>query len=220
MTDRFIIILVAVCAILLGTIGIEFASGGPDDTASTPLQIQGETKPAPRAPEPSVDDIVATVLAAPLFSPTRQPKKPDEGLATDTNLRDLRLSGIVIEPERRIAIFAATGAKPLARSPGEAINDWQIESISPQEVLLSGPTGNLTFEPKPDKNLSRPSAPVAPATPPKANPPSGNSVASPSGAPMAAAGLARTLPPQPPLPPRPANRSPGASSVEKPTKRQ
>jgi hypothetical protein len=85
--------------------------------------------------------------------------------ADDANspLRDARLTGVVIGPDLRIAIFAVSGTNPLVLSEGETLKDWRLDHISPGKVLLSGPTGTRTMklEPKPDADLVRPPPPVA-----------------------------------------------------------
>jgi hypothetical protein len=76
----------------------------------------------------------------------------------------VRLTGVVIGPDLRIAIFAVTGTNPLMLSEGEALKDWRLDSISPEKVLLSGPAGNIALKLKPDANLDR--HPPAGAVPP------------------------------------------------------
>jgi hypothetical protein len=71
-------------------------------------------------------------------------------------LPNFRLTGIVVESERHLAIFAVPGGKPLARTEGETINEWRLESVSPKRVSLSGPSGTMTLEPKSDPHLARP----------------------------------------------------------------
>jgi hypothetical protein len=39
------------------------------------------------------------------------------------------------------------GTKSVVLSEGEALNDWRIDSISPQKVSLSGPAGTMTLKP-------------------------------------------------------------------------
>jgi hypothetical protein len=105
----------------------------------------------------------ARAIAEPLLGPAQRPAEaasPDN--AGDPRPPDVRLSGIVIEPDRRIAIFAVNGTKSVVLSEGEALNDWRIDSISPQKVSLSGPAGTMTLKPKPDANLVRPAPPAAP----------------------------------------------------------
>jgi len=76
-------------------------------------------------------------------------------------LRDVRLTGVVIGPDLRMAIFAVTGTNSRVLSEGETLNGWRLESISPKVVMLSGPAGNIVLKPQPDANLVRPPPPVA-----------------------------------------------------------
>ena len=139
---------------------------------------------------------VATTLARPLFSPTRRPREAAKSAgATDPELSDVRLTGIVIEPDRRLAIFAVAGAKPRTLLLGEALNGWKIDSISPEEVSLSGPGGTRTLQPKIDTKLVRQARlPAAPAQP------------QPAAAPRQAPGRpqAGAPPARPPIPPQAA----------------
>ena len=102
-------------------------------------------------------------LARPLFSSTRRPPQsaPDDS-TTGSDLADMRLTGIVTEPERSIAIFAVNGGKPLRLTEGETVNGWQVENITPREVALRGPGGTKTLEPKLDPNLVPAAANVPP----------------------------------------------------------
>jgi uncharacterized membrane protein YgcG len=104
----------------------------------------------------------AREIAEPLLGPTqRPPEAASSDNADDPRPPDVRLTGIVIEPDQRIAIFAVNGTKSVVLSEGEALNDWRIDSISPQKVSLSGPAGTMTLKPKPDANLVRPAPPAA-----------------------------------------------------------
>jgi hypothetical protein len=76
-------------------------------------------------------------------------------------LRDVRLTGVVIGPDLRMAIFAVTGTHSRVLSEGETLKGWRLESISPKAVMLSGPAGNIVLKPQPDANLVRPPPPVA-----------------------------------------------------------
>ena len=111
-------------------------------------------------PHENVRELLATVLARPLFNPSRRPSdKADTGTGA-AGLGDSRLTGIVTEPKRRIAIFVVTGGKPLIVGEGENVNGWRIDSITPQEVSLSGPDGTKTLTPKSDPSLVVPSVPM------------------------------------------------------------
>jgi len=105
----------------------------------------------------------AREIAEPWLGPTQHP--PDavsrDNVGDEPRLPDVRLTGIVIEPDRRIAIFAVNGTKSVALSAGETLKDWWIDSISPQQVSLSGSAGTMTLKPKPDANLVRKAPPTA-----------------------------------------------------------
>jgi hypothetical protein len=120
-----------------------------------------------RSPPATETGAQAREIAEP--GPTqRPPEAPSSDNTGGLRPPDVRLSGIVIEPDRRIAIFAVNGAKSEALSEGEVLNNWRIDSISPQQVSLSGPSGTMTLKPKSDATLVRPAAPSAsPASQPQ-----------------------------------------------------
>jgi len=160
MTDRLAIyLLLAGCLIFGAIVGIEIAPASHDD----PLSIEIPRRPnaaqpaVRRAPGERIDELLATALARPLFNSTRRPPQTaaNDGVG-GADLADTRLTGIVTEPSRHIAIFAVTGARPLRLTEGEAVSGWRIESITPREVSLSGPGGSKTLEPKVDPNLVAP----------------------------------------------------------------
>src|SRR5215813_736549 len=84
---------------------------------------------------------------------------PSSANDADSPLRDMRLTGVVMGPDLRIAIFAVTGTNSRVLSEGETLNGWRLESISPKVVMLSGPAGNIVLKPQPDAYLVRPPPP-------------------------------------------------------------
>jgi hypothetical protein len=207
MIDRVAVLFLAgsalFSAVLLGELNVEDPGVQP---AGTPAQAPAQTLPVQRLQSPRMDELVATTLSRPLFSATRRPSEraaPDR--AADPELTNVRLTGIVIEPDRHIAIFAVQGAKPLVRSEGETVNDWHLDSIAPHEVTLTGPAGPTTLELKSDPNLVRPAPPAQPA--PQAKPGPQAPPAAPPVQPAAAS--ARPLFPTPPMQqPRPGATPP------------
>jgi hypothetical protein len=130
--------------------GLILSKDSPSFEARLPLP-----KTEPAAPE-------IRKLADPLFSPTKpRPEVPSSADDAYSQLRDVRLTGVVIGPDLRIAIFAVSGTNPLVLSEGEALKDWRLDRISPGNVLLSSPAGTIKLEPKPDANLVRSPTPVA-----------------------------------------------------------
>jgi hypothetical protein len=141
------------CVVSAGLIFIEF-----DSISSHPPSPGARLPPA--GIEPAAPEI--RKLADPLFSPTQcRPETASSANDADSPLRDVRLTGVVIGPDLRIAIFAVTAANSRVLSEGEALNGWRLKSISPEGVVLSGPAGNIVLEPQPDANLVRPPPPVA-----------------------------------------------------------
>src|ERR1700686_2062233 len=147
MINRVLVLIIAGCALFGGVIVVELRSDDDSAPATAPVALRPEAGTPPRAPGPRVDDLLATILVRPLFSPTRQPAAhPDQ--PTGLDLGNVRLTGIVIEPGRHLAIFAVPDAKPMVRSEGEMMNEWRLDSITPEEVVLSGPAGTTSLQPK------------------------------------------------------------------------
>src|SRR5215469_9578027 len=144
-----------------------------------------EARLPPATTEPAAPPIQK--LADPLSDSIQpSPKVPPSADNADSALRDVRLTGVVIGSDLRIAIFAVTGTGPLMLSEGEALKDWRVESISPEKVSLSGPAGNIALKLKPDANLAR--QPPAVAVPPgelEPSVPSGAPLTDPPGQPTA-----------------------------------
>jgi general secretion pathway protein N len=158
MTNRFaLLLLIAGCLVFGSIFVIELESAGTGEAALVEVATRPAIAPAMHRQNPRVDELLAAILARPLFNSTRRP--PQSGPAdtgTDSDLADTRLTGIVTEPGQRIAIFAVNGDKPLRLAEGEAVSGWRIESITPREVSLSGPSGTKTLQPKMDPNLAPP----------------------------------------------------------------
>src|SRR5262249_30876206 len=120
---------------------------------------------ARRQQNAQVDELLTAILARPLFISTRRPPQGMAANEANSDLADARLTGIVTEPGRRMAIFAVNGEKPLRVAEGDAVSGWRMESIPPREVSLSGPGGTKIMQPKMDPNFAPP-----PGQPPTAGP--------------------------------------------------
>jgi len=204
MTDRLgIYLLLAGCLVFGGVIAVDLQPATDDQVAvNASTAPTGAAVAVHRQPSTHLDELLATVLSRPLFSSTRRPPQSAVNDGPSADLGDTRLTGIVTEPGRHLAIFAVNGAKPLKLSEGEAVSGWRIESITPREVSLSGPGGTKTLEPKVDPSLSQGPVPVPTPVNPAARPP----VPLPAGA----AALPRPgVPPKLPTPPLPRPARPG-----------
>ena len=179
-----IYLLLAGCLVFGGIVFIELQPDATDEPAPSEVSRRPNMPSAVHRPQSArLEELLTTVLGRPLFSSSRRPPQTaanDSGGTSD--LADTRLTGIVTEPGRSIAIFAVNGAKPLKLTEGEAVSGWRIESITPREVGLSGPGGSKTLTPKIDPNLAappsgpaaaaavRPPIPPSPAAAPPARP--------------------------------------------------
>ncbi|MBV8846191.1 MAG: hypothetical protein JO307_25570 [Bryobacterales bacterium] len=140
------------CVVCAGLILIEFGSISSQRPSPGTRLPPAEIEPA--APE-------SRKLADPLLNPTqRRPETASSADDADSLLRGVRLTGVVIGPDLRIAIFAVTGGNSRMLSEGEALKGWRLDSISPKEVVLSGPAGNILLKPQSDANLVRSPPPI------------------------------------------------------------
>jgi hypothetical protein len=153
MSDRRVLVLLFGCAVFAAALDVELHPGNSDVAPTSAIPTVEANPITAEAPRPQPDRLRATILSRPLFSPTRRPP-PRDG-PHDFDLSDKRLTGIIIAPEHRMAIFAVTGAKPLALTEGETVNGWEIESITAQEISLRGPAGTRTLRPSADESLVR-----------------------------------------------------------------
>ena len=167
MIDRFVTyLLIAGCLIFGALVLLELRPAAPDTATPNEVSSHPDTpSAAQREPSTRLDELLAVALARPLFSNTRRPPPATATDNTNSDLADMRLTGIVTEPDHHLAIFAVNGAKPLRVTEGEAVSGWRIESITPREVSLSGPGGTKTLEPKLDPNLVQQAPPAPPANP-------------------------------------------------------
>ena len=194
MIDRLVLFLVLGGCLLFGAIIVrELAPAGTEDSVITePAARSDSARPISRPSIPRPEELVATTLARPLFNSTRRPPQAASSGAAADDLTDARLTGIVTTPSRRLAIFAVSGDKPLRVAEGEAVSGWRIESITPREVSLTGPSGAKTLQPKHDPNLVPPPGQPAAGQPgprPPIPAPGRPRVAAPNG------NAANTLPP-------------------------
>ncbi len=113
MIDRMVLVMLLTGCALFAAITIA-EIGWRRDPAGSALAVATLPRAAPlprhRQPRHEYDELLATILARPLFSSTRRPPPPSgRDAAADSGLADTRLTGIVIAPGHRIAIFAPIG---------------------------------------------------------------------------------------------------------------
>jgi hypothetical protein len=116
------------CAVFAGVLLAEFEAGARQEPSATGISAHIRSPVAvSRDNAAPLGEQVAMALARPPFDPTRRPPSVAESRsATETGLESLRLARIVTVPDRRFAIFAATGGKLLALAQGETVSGLQI----------------------------------------------------------------------------------------------
>lgn len=137
-------------------------------TAARPLPAAA--KATPRDDGLRRRDEVATILARPLFSPTRRPKEDAAAAPAAAPVTALpRMTAIMIDGARRSAIFDGNG-KPTVLPEGGHLGPFTIQSIEPQQVTIIGPDGKrivrTTFSNDPPPMATIPPAPQGFLPPP------------------------------------------------------
>ena len=132
-------------AIALLEIGLIWRSTAPPmDIAAPPeppapliLSRQLKTAASPEAVQERVD----VILARPLFTSGRNPS-PDKPPEPAPSATPPRLTGLVIAPGERRAIFAGSdGHRAIVVGEGGAVGPFTVTSIKRGEVELAGPLG-------------------------------------------------------------------------------
>jgi hypothetical protein len=138
-------VIVLACLASLGLLGLEW--GYPRAPVATPRGTPILPLPAGRAhsvlaslPAADLVGLVRDILARPLFSQMRRPAYGADRPVAQQDPTLPRLSGILLLPSLRRAIFEAAGAKgQIATIVGETgkIDDWTVESIAGDGVTLA-----------------------------------------------------------------------------------
>lgn len=155
--------LLVIVAGLASIIAWEIGNAPTADVASPhpSVAVAGARVPASEADR--TGDWVATVLARPLFSPDRRPAV-DTATVAGTSLPGLpRLSGILVGPFGRQAIFAASGRKPIVVEEGAKIDAYTVKSIDATQVRLLGPNGMQVLKPSFQASSDRSDVAAVPA---------------------------------------------------------
>jgi hypothetical protein len=181
MINRSILLPAAGCVFFGGVILLEL-----DAQMTHPAPPAAASQKVEAAPTVSNDfgadphQLTLAILARPLFSPTRHPPQTTE-ISSNFELGGARLTGIVIGPGERLAIFDIKGSKPVVLNEGESVSGWRVDSIAPSEVSLVGPAGVKTLQPKLDPARTVAASGVPPASAARTQPPPSDAPIRPRG---------------------------------------
>lgn len=83
-------------------------------------------------------------ISRPLFSPDRRPIGPEA-----RTIRGLpRLTGIIVDGTRRVALFAAPqGGRPTVAEAGSHIGAYEVRDVADTGVVVIGPEGSTLIRP-------------------------------------------------------------------------
>jgi hypothetical protein len=155
--------LLAVAGVLAVVIAWEIGDVPRDDvTPPRPYDLMAPHA-APHAHADDVQAWVGPILARPLFSPDRRPAA-DMATTAVAGVASLpRLTGILVGPFGRSAIFASKGSKPIVLGEGGRIDTYTVRSIDAAQVRLDGPNGVQRLRPvfdTVDQDVSGPTGPM------------------------------------------------------------
>lgn len=160
------VLLLCLALVLGGILYLEAVPGpsGTDMDERAVARVAEPLQPNQRAPAENTGAWVATILARPLFSPTRRPAAPSAEPAKPIAEMP-RLAGVLVSEAGSEAIFARPGQKPTVVRTGDRIGSYSVASISAGEVVLSGPAGAMTLHPAFASAAEQPpAAPPAPSS--------------------------------------------------------
>jgi hypothetical protein len=146
-TRRVIVGSGAVAIALCGVIAIELGPA-PYLARSSPHRVPFEHLAIAGTQGAAADQtqaLVSTSLGRPLFEPSRRPPESDVRKASHSGIP--RLSGIVITPIGRSAIFESKDNLETVVSTGAHLDGFLVQSIGNGSVLLIGPSGPRIIEP-------------------------------------------------------------------------
>ncbi len=132
------------------TVAAELTVDGPRlATAPEPPALTSGVKAEPtRAVD--LERLAAAIRERPLFTPGRRRLAPAAVVpAEESTVHEItaRLTGLMIEPGSREALFASDGRKPFAARPGDQIEGWTVTSIEADGVTLNSPFGERRLRP-------------------------------------------------------------------------
>lgn len=152
-------VLLGLAAGLAGVIGLELSSAWSAPPELPVAGVAGRAAASPAADRRGgmadrPEAWAAAALARPLFAPGRRPEALASVAAAPVGAGLPRLSGVLIDGERRRAIFAgANGAMPVTTGEGGDVAGFRVQKIEAAQVTLAGPDGVRVVRPSFGANL-------------------------------------------------------------------
>lgn len=144
------LVLLGLCAGLSAIVGLEVIRAGVDVVTPWFAADEDGAKPTRSLSQLANVDIMAKdILKRPLFNATRRPPEPKKPKIEPPVLHG-RLSGIVIHPDAKEALFARSGGgMPVVVKEGGQIDGFTLASVEVDRVVLRSSFGDQIFRPTP-----------------------------------------------------------------------
>jgi hypothetical protein len=135
-------LLALLCGGLGGALYIELRNSpeagmvAPASGSSSPSDLSPLEEPEVVVPSLAV---YAPVIERPLFSPTRRPPPVSKLIAAaPMRTNGMTLKGVVLSPQRRIALIetAGSGTDPQRIAEGERLDGWTVEAVLADHAIL------------------------------------------------------------------------------------
>jgi len=145
------LMIVGVMLLLIGILVWECTASeeSPDHTVARAIAPRATGAMTPRVADvPRLEGVAAAVLGRPLFSPARRPPaeapRPADEPAAEA---PPRLSGVIVGPSRRSAIFTDVAGRPRIVGEGGMIGRFTVQVIEPNRVTLRTSEGDRLLLP-------------------------------------------------------------------------
>jgi hypothetical protein len=157
LTDKPAVPFAVACCVLVTLAAAEWLPAGdvPAPRKLTVAQVHTADEQGTADDRDAERDIAgwaATITARPLFNIGRRPPKTaaHKNVVASSDLP--RLSGIMITPAGRRAIFSPDSGKPLVLAEGAVLEDGTIRRIAADSVTIQSAKGDLVLRPSFDRN--------------------------------------------------------------------
>ena len=139
-----------IAIVLAGLLFLElhFATEPPDVPAQRSAWVASQTQDLQArnfsTPQPALSPLRNMMLSRPLFDPTRRPSAaPAEAPTAPVEIP--RLSGIMVTPAERIAVFSPATGAPIIVNQNSRFGPFTVLAISGDRVTIKGPSGVIVL---------------------------------------------------------------------------
>jgi hypothetical protein len=180
MTNILRFLLVGACIVLGAVIVSEWIVAAPGLYADH-SRIDAQAPHIERRAAAKADQLVAEILARPLFTQGREPPQVNAPKPEPPRL-EARLAGVSLRPNAKEAMFMRPGGKAVSVKEGQVIDGWMVSDIATDRVILTCSFGEQIVHPTPGAPGEIPVHPAIKknAPPVNAKPPARKAPLSPS----------------------------------------